>query len=84
LYPPFTVQQNSVYPSQQREPQPQSLLPHLQIAAYAVPGFRRKSTPPTVAALPRNAERTKTLRRDILASSTPATRSMRVLLSEPM
>src|SRR5438067_8709341 len=79
--PPFTTQQNSVYPSQHAEPQPQRLSPHRHTAPYAVPGFRMNSSGATVSAVPANAVRTMKLRRVVWRSSTVIARSTNHLLT---
>jgi hypothetical protein len=72
---PVSVQQNSVYPSQQDEPQSHEVPEHPQMAAYAVVGRSRKVVGATAIADPTTAERATNPRRDIFGSSAFASRS---------
>jgi len=55
LEPPLRVQQNSVYPSQHREPHAHELPEHEHTAAYADPGRSTYAVGAAASALPTRA-----------------------------
>ena len=80
-FAPVIVQQNSVYPSQQVDPQTQLEPLQLQIAAYAELGFRANVRGEVTAAEPTTATLPRKPRRSSLSARNPTVLSSTLVMS---